>query len=677
MDDTVPEESKELYSSWALALLLSLTSCSLLLSYVLQRRRIQVIHESVVSIVAGMLVGLVLRAANLHYVREMVTFDHTYFFNMLLPPVILNCGYALNKNDFIRHAVPISAFAFVGTFISALAIGLLAYLYALTGLESVTLTFLECLMVGAILSSTDPVTVLAIFNQLKVDPALYTMIFGESTLNDAVSIVLYESYKRFRGQSIHLGNVFGIMGAFVLVFVVSVAIGLLCGAVCALLLKLTHLYRFVYLEICLILVIAYNTYFISNALEMSGIVSLLFCGVAIKHYAYDNMSIAAQKSVRILFHVMSQLSENFIFIYLGITLFTNLEAIYKPVFIVYMILVILISRFLSIFPLSRFLNFAGQRFLGYREKLVSYEHQSMLFWAGLRGAVAFALGGDLPGYGGHMIRAMILIVVVFSVVVFGGTTPTMIRLLNIPTGISNRAHGDEDEYDAEAQLNPRTTLRRTSMYPLPTNHGEWIASTSSAAGSSRAVSPHHQISPDRRARPNTNPYLVSAQFKRHGSAQRWSDSDDSSTSLLAHGQPHPRSASLGPAVRRVPSALASESPNQDLVVDVDPLPPAALAPSGSTATEAGPGVDAQGWLRALDSKFIKPLLTRTASPPPNPSDLHPYLRSATAMGPEEPFQHSLSTLPAPVPDDTAVLPSLDNLPQAHSEPGNTSSTQGQ
>ncbi|KAJ1983727.1 monovalent cation:H+ antiporter, CPA1 (nhx1) [Dimargaris verticillata] len=671
MDDTVPEESKELYSSWALALLLSLTTCSLLLSYVLQRRRIQVIHESVVSIVAGMLIGLVLRAANLHYIREMVTFDHTYFFNMLLPPVILNCGYALNKNDFIRHAIPISAFAFVGTFISALAIGLLAYLYALTGLESVTLTFLECLMVGAILSSTDPVTVLAIFNQLKVDPALYTMIFGESTLNDAVSIVLYESYKRFRGQSIHLGNVFGIMGAFVLVFVVSVAIGLLCGAICALLLKLTHLYRFVYLEICLILVIAYNTYFISNALEMSGIVSLLFCGVAIKHYAYDNMSIAAQKSVRVLFHVMSQLSENFIFIYLGITLFTNLEAIYKPIFIIYMILVILISRFLSIFPLSRFLNFAGQRFLGYREKLVSYEHQSMLFWAGLRGAVAFALGGDLPGYGGHVIRAMILIVVVFSVVVFGGTTPTMIRLLNIPTGVSNSALGDDEEYDAEAQLNPRTTLRRTSLHPVLNHHGEWIATTPSAAGSSRAVSP------DRRAPPNAAAYLASAQIKRHGSAQRWSDSDDSSTSLLTHGQQLPRSASLGPTIRRVPSALASESPDRNLVVNVDPLPPATLAPPGGLANDDGPAVDAQGWLRALDSKFIKPLLTRTASPPPNSSDYHPYLRSDTAMGPGEPSQHSLSTFSAPVPDDTTALPPLDSLPQAHSEPGNTASNQDQ
>jgi len=51
---------------------------------------------------------------------------------------------------------------------------------------------LECLIFGSTLSATDPVTILAIFNQYKVDPKLYTVIFGESLLNDAVSIVMYE-----------------------------------------------------------------------------------------------------------------------------------------------------------------------------------------------------------------------------------------------------------------------------------------------------------------------------------------------------------------------------------------------------------------------------------------------------------------------------------------------------
>lgn len=66
------------------------------------------------------------------------------------------------------------------------------YLYSFLGLESLDVTLLECLIYGSTLSATDPVTVLAIFNQYKVDPKLYTIIFGESLLNDAVSIVMYE-----------------------------------------------------------------------------------------------------------------------------------------------------------------------------------------------------------------------------------------------------------------------------------------------------------------------------------------------------------------------------------------------------------------------------------------------------------------------------------------------------
>jgi len=68
----------------------------------------------------------------------------------------------------------------------------LVYLYSFLGLESLDITLLECLIFGSTLSATDPVTILSIFNQYHVDPKLYTIIFGESLLNDAVSIVMYE-----------------------------------------------------------------------------------------------------------------------------------------------------------------------------------------------------------------------------------------------------------------------------------------------------------------------------------------------------------------------------------------------------------------------------------------------------------------------------------------------------
>ncbi|KAJ1926489.1 monovalent cation:H+ antiporter, CPA1 (nhx1) [Tieghemiomyces parasiticus] len=696
------EEGKELYSSWALFLLLTLMVCSLMLSYFLQRRKIQVIHESVVSLLAGMLVGLFIRVANLYHIRDMVTFDHTYFFNMLLPPIILHCGYSLNKKDFFSLAIPIFAFAFVGTFISAMVTGLLAYFYSATGLEHVNLSFLECLMVGAILSSTDPVTVLAVFQQLKVDPKLYTIIFGESMLNDAVSIVLYESYKRFRGQTLHLGNMIQIIGLFFLVFTVSLLIGLLAGAFCALVLKLTQLHRFRHLEICFITMVAYNTYFISNGIQMSGIVSLLFCGIALKHYAFQNMSTGTQHTIHDMFHVLAQLSENFIFIYLGITLFTNLEAMYKPVFIIYMILVIIISRFVSVFPLSRLLNYVTVRFLGQREKCVSYEHQTMLFWAGLRGAVAFALAGDMPGHSGHVTRAMVLVVVVFSVVAFGGTIPTVVRLLNIPTGVEPEG-GHPEDFERRPSA--------ASAHLLPTGRRLTSRHRGDPASASRLTEDGYSDSEFSRTSTD-DPYVVRYQppVSRTVSATQWGDYQlpanvpgsgvhtDGAGLATANDTSSP--ASLGLQLDTIPAStvaghhsivrtasnpqrsglLATGSspfaigPEEDLTRSrpasvanqlydyrnpssgsVPPHPPsptasataaaAALRGGASThhavavpsvpsdggdgkASQSEAGSTPQAWLQALDSKFIKPLLTRAPSPlsstdPPATAG-HPY-----------------------------------------------------
>lgn len=55
---------------------------------------------------------------------------------------------------------------------------------------AISFTFLDTLYFGALISATDPLTVLAIFNDLHVDVNLYALVFGESVLNDAVAIVL-------------------------------------------------------------------------------------------------------------------------------------------------------------------------------------------------------------------------------------------------------------------------------------------------------------------------------------------------------------------------------------------------------------------------------------------------------------------------------------------------------
>ncbi|QHS72636.1 bifunctional K:H/Na:H antiporter NHX1 [Saccharomyces paradoxus] len=453
--------TEEMFSSWALFIMLLLLISALWSSYYLTQKRIRAVHETVLSIFYGMVIGLIIRMSPGHYIQDTVTFNSSYFFNVLLPPIILNSGYELNQVNFFNNMVSILIFAIPGTFISAVVIGIILYIWTFLGLESIDISFADAMSVGATLSATDPVTILSIFNAYKVDPKLYTIIFGESLLNDAISIVMFETCQKFHGQPATFSSVFEGAGLFLMTFSVSLLIGVLIGILVALLLKHTHIRRYPQIESCLILLIAYESYFFSNGCHMSGIVSLLFCGITLKHYAYYNMSRRSQITIKYIFQLLARLSENFIFIYLGLELFTEVELVYKPLLIIVAAISICVARWCAVFPLSQFVNWI------YRVKTIRsmsgitgenisvpdeipYNYQMMTFWAGLRGAVGVALALGIQGEYKFTLLATVLVVVVLTVIIFGGTTAGMLEVLNIKTGCISEEDTSDDEFDIEA-----------------------------------------------------------------------------------------------------------------------------------------------------------------------------------------------------------------------------------
>ncbi|OAA55562.1 sodium/hydrogen exchanger [Niveomyces insectorum RCEF 264] len=447
---------KEIYASWAIFILIVLLIVAFFTSYILQQKKVTAVHETVISIFAGMSVGLILRVTAGDSIRDLVSFDYQIFFNLLLPPIILSSGYELHQGNFFRNIGTILTFAFAGTFLSAIVIGVILWLYTRVPLEGLSMSWTDAISVGATLSATDPVTILAIFNSYKVDPKLYTIIFGESILNDAVAIVIFESAQKSKHGAATSSGIVSLLkgtGIFLKDFFGSLVIGALVGIITALGLKYTYVRRYPKIESCLIVLIAYATYFFSQAVHMSGIVSLLFCGITLKHYAYFNMSRRTQLSTKYIFQVLAQLSENFIFSYLGLSLFTEKDLQYQPLLIIVTVVAVCVARWVAVFPLSKAINW----FIHYRERRrgiqntadeLPYNYQAMLFWAGLRGAVGVALAALLTGKDTYALKATVLVVVVLTVIIFGGTTARMLEILGIRTGVVDEIDSD-DEFDIE------------------------------------------------------------------------------------------------------------------------------------------------------------------------------------------------------------------------------------
>ncbi|KAJ5145926.1 uncharacterized protein N7515_000490 [Penicillium bovifimosum] len=660
-DDAPEAGSKEITSSWALFIMIMLLMFALFTSYILQQKKIQAVHETVLSIFAGMFVGLLIRFTD-STLQDSVAFDYQFFFNLLLPPIILASGYELHQSNFFRHIGTILTFAFAGTFISAMVLGSVLYLWTRIPLNGLDISFVEAISVGATLSATDPVTILAIFNLYKVEPKLYTIIFGESILNDAIAIVLFETAQRYHENAagpLTVGHFFEAVGLFLLVFFGSMVAGMLVGIATALGLKYTHVRRMPKIESCLIILIAYASYFFSNGVHLSGIVSLLFCGITLKHYAYYNMSRRTQLTTKYLFQVMAQLSENFIFIYLGLDLFVEPNLRFNPLFIMVAVFGICLARYMAVFPLSKAINW----FLRYRARRrgvdvadeLPFAYQAMLFWAGLRGAVGVALAAGLSGANAPTLRATVLVVVVLTVIIFGGTTARMLEILGIRTGVVEELDSD-DEFDTEV-THGGTYYKRsgTSLGYIP-RRGDSVP-LDGVGAATRAGAPErtHSYSSGNSRRPSppyTHTRMYSAAYSNKD--QSWRDRQSAATLLngasgpsagegsddelglppsgdaRGHDPTHPDEFDLdieGISDDDLPPAASGASRLRRSASQPPPptVPsPGATASAGISPTRQAPGLSARealrdlfsggatgdhaAWFRQLDEDYIKPTL---------------------------------------------------------------------
>ncbi|CAL9769425.1 unnamed protein product [Musa acuminata subsp. burmannicoides] len=440
---------------------ISMLVLSFVVGHVLRRHKFYYLPEASVSLLIGLVVGGIANISHTEAnIRGWFNFHEEFFFLFLLPPIILYPMFNF-QNKFHNKIKPffsnfgaIITLAILGTFIASVVTGILVYLGGLAYLMY-KLPLVECLMFGALVSATDPVTVLSIFQELGTDVNIYALVFGESVLNDAMAISLYRTMSSVRhskssGQSLALAVL-----KFLETFFGSMSSGVGVGFISALLFKyagldVDNLHN---LESCLFVLFPYFSYMLAEGLGLSGIVSILFTGIVMKQYTFSNLSKNSQHFAPAFFHLLSSLAETFVFIYMGFDIAMEQHSWSHIGFIFFSILFIGVARAAHVFSCAWLINMVRPA-----SSQIPMRHQKALWYSGLRGAMAFALAlksvHDLPDGHGKIILTATTAIVVITVLLIGGSTGKMLEALEVIGDAYSGPYGEENLGDNHDYVGP-------------------------------------------------------------------------------------------------------------------------------------------------------------------------------------------------------------------------------
>ena len=433
----------ESLASFSILYMLLLLFGSLLLGYVLQKRKVKVMQEAGAALVLGVFAGLVVFLANgrSRDRADYIAFQKEFFFLFLLPPIIFEAGYGMQVRPFFRNFGAICMFAFVGTAVSTFVVGLLMYGLGRAG-ACHEMPLLENLLFGSLISATDPVTVLAIFTNLKVEVNMYSLVFGESVMNDAVAIVLYRALLTFKTVPVNGRGVGLAFASFLVIFIGSFLIGTGVAVASALIFKQGEFRKNSestsdsILESALVIMVPYMAYMLAEGLELSGIVAILFCGILMKHYTTRNLSEKAKETCHAFFQITAKTAETFIFIYMGVEVFLADQSWHNVTYFLFALCAILLARVFNVFPGAYLVNLARRP-----EAKIPYTYQKMLWFSGLRGGIAFALAlgtkEDLAKQDARVMLNATLLIVLVTVLGIGGFTTHALEFLGIQLGEKN------------------------------------------------------------------------------------------------------------------------------------------------------------------------------------------------------------------------------------------------
>ncbi|KAM7040508.1 sodium/hydrogen exchanger 5 isoform 1-T1 [Acridotheres tristis] len=393
----------------------------------LSRKVTSVVPESCLLILLGLgLGGIVLAVAK----KAEYQLEPNMFFLFLLPPIVLDSGYFMPSRLFFDNIGAILTYAVVGTLWNSFATGTALWGLHRAGLmdPGVEAGLMDFLLFGSLISAVDPVAVLAVFEEVHVNETLFIIVFGESLLNDAVTVVLYKVFNSFvelGPAHIHATDYMKGVASFFLVSLGGTAVGLLFAFLLALITRFTKRVRII--EPLFVFLLAYVAYLAAEMVSLSAILAVTFCGICCKKYVEANISQKSRTTVKYTMKTLASSSETIIFMFLGISAVDTSKWTWDTALVLGTLFFILLFRAVGVVLQTFVLN---------RFRLIPLDRidQVVMSYGGLRGAVAFALVILLDREkvkAKDYFVATTIVVVFFTVIVQGLTIKPLVTWLKV------------------------------------------------------------------------------------------------------------------------------------------------------------------------------------------------------------------------------------------------------
>ncbi|NWZ52186.1 SL9A5 protein, partial [Haliaeetus albicilla] len=394
----------------------------------LSRKVTSIVPESCLLILLGLgLGGIVLAVAK----KAEYQLEPNMFFLFLLPPIVLDSGYFMPSRLFFDNIGAILTYAVVGTLWNSFTTGAALWGLHRAGLMAdpgVEAGLMDFLLFGSLISAVDPVAVLAVFEEVHVNETLFIIVFGESLLNDAVTVVLYKVFNSFvelGPAHIHATDYVKGVASFFLVSLGGTAVGLLFAFLLALITRFTKRVRII--EPLFVFLLAYVAYLAAEMVSLSSILAVTFCGICCKKYVEANISQKSRTTVKYTMKTLASSSETIIFMFLGISAVDTSKWAWDTALVLGTLLFILLFRAVGVVLQTCVLN---------HFRLIPLDRidQVVMSYGGLRGAVAFALVILLDRTkvkAKDYFVATTIVVVFFTVIVQGLTIKPLVTWLKV------------------------------------------------------------------------------------------------------------------------------------------------------------------------------------------------------------------------------------------------------